>query len=90
MWHLGLVCLKMRKAAKAWHIRLELIKKLSAVERFVLNRTKQVKEITGSQCEEEGGAIDADEEDHCVFEDETDLPSYKEEMRLGFVYEIIK
>ena len=60
IWHLGLVCLKMRKAAKAWHIRLELIKKLSAVERFVLNRTRQVKEITASQCEEEGSAIDAD------------------------------
>ena len=26
---------KQRKAAKAWHLRFDLIKKLSAVERFV-------------------------------------------------------
>ena len=35
LWHLGLVVLKLRKAAKAWHIRFELIKKLSIVERFL-------------------------------------------------------
>ena len=46
LWHLGLVVLKHRKVAKAWHIRFELIKKLSAVERFVLNsKSKRVKEI---------------------------------------------
>ena len=37
LWHLGLVVLKLRKAAKAWHIRFELIKKLSVVERFLAN-----------------------------------------------------
>ena len=43
---MGLVLLKHSLAAKAWHIRFELIKKLSAVERFVLNnKSKRVKEI---------------------------------------------
>jgi len=94
LWHLGLVVLKHRKAAKAWHIRFELIKKLSAVERFVLNnKTYKIKESSVIQLEDEGGAKgskNAVVEDHCVFEDETDMPSDKEEMRLVFVYEIIR
>ena len=35
LWHLGLVVLKMRKAAKEWHIRFDLIKRLSATEKFI-------------------------------------------------------
>ena len=35
LWHLGLVVLKLRKAAKAWYLRFDLIKRLSAVERFL-------------------------------------------------------
>ena len=35
LWQLGLVVLKQRKAAKAWHLRFELIKRMSAVHSFV-------------------------------------------------------
>lgn len=41
LWHLGLVVLKMRKAAKAWHIRYEMMKRLDAVERFVFSKAKR-------------------------------------------------
>ena len=34
LWHLGLVLLKHKKAAKAWYIRYELILQLSAVTKF--------------------------------------------------------
>ena len=37
LWHSGLVVLKLRKAAKAWHVRYEIIKKLSSVDRFIVN-----------------------------------------------------
>ena len=37
LWHIGLVVLKLRKAAKAWHLRLEMIKKFSSVDRFIVN-----------------------------------------------------
>ena len=40
MWHLGLVVLKLRKAAKAWHVRFEIIKRFSSVDRFIVNPTQ--------------------------------------------------
>ena len=39
MWHLGLVVLKDRKAAKAWSLRYKLLTKLSAVEQFLSTQT---------------------------------------------------
>jgi len=44
IWHLGLVVLKLRKAAKAWHIRYELMKKLSSVERFLASSKHVMKQ----------------------------------------------
>ena len=46
LWHLGLVVLKQRKAAKAWHLRFELIKMLHAVDKFVLNSKAITKPLT--------------------------------------------
>lgn len=101
LWHLGLVVLKMRKAAKAWHVRYELMKRFDAVERFVFSKGKRAVNPSGvgssepvyaSQGEDEhGGTNDPNgQEDFLIIEDEARMPTEKEEMRLLFVADIIK
>ena len=41
IWHLGLVVLKHRKAAKAWHLRYMLMTRLSGIEEFIKQQKRQ-------------------------------------------------
>lgn len=58
LWHLGLVVLKLRKAAKAWHVRYEMIKKLSSADKFIVNNIQaqsRQRQATTAQVYEETG-----------------------------------
>jgi hypothetical protein len=93
----------MRKAAKAWHLRFELIKMLHAVDKFVLSAKTAVKvsskvDTYASQGEEQEAAAQADAKnntedannDWVITEDEAELPNDMVKMRLYFLSDIIK
>ena len=65
MWHLGLVVLKHRKAAKAWSLRFEILCSLSKVQKFLKDPKVAVNEDNIYEDDEEvkSGVATANEKD---------------------------